>query len=689
MTVCLMMLSFNIDCVAPRDGRIPAFLSAYHGAGLEMVEEHKRKRLPRRMPNSETFVPPEEERVFPGRPGPLHSTRVQEIELESPLRNLLKDMKFETIMEMSSLFNFLEPSGQKVVAQLDESTWSNSFTLESAGVSQLLKVDHTEKGMLELAFKVSSAPGKFMKYTKIIRFSPRFVVFNKLSRSVKIIQINGFLYEKVPVEVSGGHLSPFHLPAMFGERKLAVDVEGPWSTSVSFDIDQIGSYSLRLRRRTDTSVLHHILTRGNPEYDVVLPPGEVGLWFETDWTNKQIVVMRMKPGKYAATRTDIQSGDVLLAINGNSVFGRTFEEVMLILKGCQVRNGCTLTLRTVEEKMRLLRERNLADEELPVINATSRRAGQSPRWTQTVPENEPMEIAIKVEMRAVDSSVFMIVSDLDTNSRPEYRVENRSTNYTIHYRQKGITDGRWSSLEPGMSATYIWENPLKQHRLLLRMGSNILCPTDDQLNHLAIVREHPLSCLAVGTHDNLTTTIMFDEIGFASPVLIPGTDGKLVATVQSEGPTKVLTIRPIHADIQQAELNYSISSSGEQIIALERLRDAVVSICNEGVADANKFEKDLASLMSSTLLLIQSKLDNITRSLHAECEFYGIEETVRSSVLTVTQPFTHVLGPVIYKTNMIFVDVLEATGLKDALYLGTDETYCQVQLKADYGLQPR
>jgi hypothetical protein len=156
------------------------------------------------------------------------------------------------------MFNFLEENdsgvlgSQKVIAQLDDSNWSNSFTLESVGVNQVLSVDHSDKGMLELSFRISSAPGKLAIYTKIIRFSPRFVVVNKLPVVAQVIQVNGFLHEKVPIQVSSRYLKPFHLPAVFGERQVAIDVDGPcWLRSVSFDIDHLGSHPLRIKKWID------------------------------------------------------------------------------------------------------------------------------------------------------------------------------------------------------------------------------------------------------------------------------------------------------------------------------------------------------------------------------------------------------------------------------------------------------
>jgi len=64
-----------------------------------------------------------------------------------------------------------------------------------------------------------------------------------------------------------------------------------------------------VKPRVDLSALSYIQTRLSPEYDVELPAGEVGLWFETDWDQTSIVVKSIKSGKYAALKTDIEVGD--------------------------------------------------------------------------------------------------------------------------------------------------------------------------------------------------------------------------------------------------------------------------------------------------------------------------------------------------------------------------------------------
>jgi hypothetical protein len=671
-----------------RDGIFPSYPTF---SGLELGDIRIK---PQRRNKNSNSLPIMEEKVFLGSPGPLHFTREKEIELNSTVRNLLRDLKFDQVLELASLFNFLESSDanilgtQKVTAQLEDSTWSKSFTLESAGVNQVLSVDHAELGMLELAFKVNSAPGRWAPYTKVVRFSPRFVVVNKLDRHARVTQINGFFSENIPIDVSPGHLRPFHLPAVFGERKLAVDIEGPWMHSVPFAIDQLGSYALKLRRQTNTGSLFHIVTRGNLQYDVALPSGEIGIWFETDWTHKQIVVRSIRPKSYAATRTDIQPGDALIAINSNPIVDFEFDEVMRILKDQQATTGCTLTLLTVEEKMRRIRENAIsgAEDEFAMSRLPSNLAPtRSLRKTELVPEDHPKEIAIKVEMRAVDSSIFMIISDID--ERPEYRVENFSSCYTLHFRQKGVGGSRWTCLDPGLSASYIWDDPMKPHRLLVRVGKNILCPNPTRPDDLSAIFENSWS----GFNKDIIAPVLFDEIGYKAEIPIINKESKLIAAVESEGPTKVLCIAPDDS-IQEDELKYGINFSNEQMMLLADLRDSLQKLADELtrqiILPGPALENCVKELLTNCLKEMKEKQDQCLKVLIAQCEdrIKGGDDTRNChNLMTVETPIESILGPVISEPNMIILHVLETAGLKEisAALSGLNEVYCEVYLRTE------
>ncbi len=50
-------------------------------------------------------------------------------------------------------------------------------------------------------------------------------------------------------------------------------VDGPYGRTVAFDIDQIGVFTMEIKRRVDLASIQHVNTRGAPEYTVILPGG--------------------------------------------------------------------------------------------------------------------------------------------------------------------------------------------------------------------------------------------------------------------------------------------------------------------------------------------------------------------------------------------------------------------------------
>jgi hypothetical protein len=107
--------------------------------------------------------------VFPGCYGPLHSVNNKEFAIDSPLAHQLQELTFNEIVDLSYMFNYIEPQGRlgkkRVKVQLDDATWSRPFSLDSVGVNQMITVNNAQRGCMELGFKISVAPGRLAMYT--------------------------------------------------------------------------------------------------------------------------------------------------------------------------------------------------------------------------------------------------------------------------------------------------------------------------------------------------------------------------------------------------------------------------------------------------------------------------------------------------------------------------------------------
>jgi len=195
---------------------------------------------------------------------------------------------------------------------------------------------HCKDGrVLELAATVTLAPGILSRYTKIVRFLPRYLFVNTLpyplrlwqdssifrppasdsttevaasqrkwhsrekhKRSAKKVNQYETLFGRETVLdernvgiIPGGtrahpsalyitsvgetEVVPFNLPDSRGERQLRIDLGGVWNLTASVSADLQGEYTLNVTRAVDLKMTPHVSTRGSPEFEVRMNPADV------------------------------------------------------------------------------------------------------------------------------------------------------------------------------------------------------------------------------------------------------------------------------------------------------------------------------------------------------------------------------------------------------------------------------
>ena len=216
--------------------------------------------------------------VYPGKPGPL--TDVDDVANDDLICNLFGELSSETLSALAYMFNF-SLGHRRMVVQLGNSAWSRPFSLDSVGVHQELRIEVENTGSLEMGFRIDFAPGIFGKNTRILRFSPKFVVVNRLPYNIAIYQPTGVVGEfDNSFRVLSNHRKAFHLPSIFGKRKVGVQLDGPWKRTTMFEVDMTGEFNLLIERNVQLASLPHIVTRP-PRFHELLPAQELGIWFET------------------------------------------------------------------------------------------------------------------------------------------------------------------------------------------------------------------------------------------------------------------------------------------------------------------------------------------------------------------------------------------------------------------------
>jgi hypothetical protein len=746
--------------------------------------------------------------VFPGCYGPLHSVNNKEFAIDSPLAHQLQELTFNEIVDLSYMFNYIEPQGRlgkkRVKVQLDDATWSRPFSLDSVGVNQMITVNNAQRGCMELGFKISVAPGRLAKYTKILRFLPRFSVVNKLPVSLKALQPTGFSGQASETEISAEKVRPYHLPAMFGERQIALQLDG-WHRSVAFNIDQIGIFNIQLKRRINLAAIQHVNTRGAPEYSVILQPMRtLGIYFETDWGEENIVVKSLQKGSYATRNTDVKVGDVLLAIDREQLNGKRFDFAMMVIRNrLSSAHGCTLRFRTIEEKMRLIRESALtttmktqrgtkrsaggsgmnglqssshgeseADEGMRrILHSLSYDArdpaGDNPRHrslggaltlgldltgdihrledkllgpatvaakptakqerTHRFRNKDHERMVLRVELRQVESSAMVFVQELGAHVSAEYRVENKSVCYNLYYKQKGIPGNSWQMLYPGQSRSYVWEDPFKPHKLLVHTGDNVLSPKDERAQDASSEAGQFLTKLGdgddvmstywgymVGLNADQATAVSFDEIGLKETLFVAHkTDQKMIATVKSEGPTKILLVTP-SLDNRQVirELRYCTEFINEQLTLLNVLVERLTELARFSPTPAvltsklalldSQFEETLVRMREkqARLLEVDEALQSnpsakrpsaATRASFGKKKF-GPEDQERETMkpsapqdsdLLAYRPIERVVDLGIERQHQLAICVLEAKELQALVAGKMEDVYCKVVIKSE------
>jgi len=289
--------------------------------------------------------------IFSGTPGALAticSGRSDGLSSKDLIELLNNDVPMERTAHIASMFNFHEKlslGGQRRLSvQLHDGTgqttyssdWSPGFSLDSVGVTQVVGMHCKDRRSLEVSVSIGVASGRLSQYTKIVRFSPRYVLINQLTRPIRLWQDSSLIHSnytsrssaddddqklwfergagdehnkpgrveqyeqlfggktaiddrkgarEMPPDTNahGGALFittaapsdivPFHLPDTRVDRELRIDLgTRRWNLTSSFPADVAQEYQLKVSRTIDLRLLKHVTTRASSHYAVELPP---------------------------------------------------------------------------------------------------------------------------------------------------------------------------------------------------------------------------------------------------------------------------------------------------------------------------------------------------------------------------------------------------------------------------------
>lgn len=486
--------------------------------------------------------------------------------------------------------------------------------------------------------------------------------------------------------------------------------------------------------------------------------GELGVFFETEWgsqKDRRIVVKGTRRGKYAFNHTDIHVGDELLRIDGVSVLKLTFDEVMKKIKdrlgqirayrareymeNDQPRRGLrrlslggnaailrkgqneesernirppqlSLTFRTLEERLRKLRLKagkraggngmassNQAGETSDAL--ASRPFGQSLSsgcLESFSGDSSTVGNAVNVELKSLHNTMFVILRKED-KEYPLFRVQNRSINHVLFYRQRYCEGHAWNVLLPGETKRYCWEEPMKPKKLTVRVAvkSQEFFKTDfqssvdqscsdhesDSMNDGMVVSplEENKSSRALRLRQTLayqyidneegggfgpSVSVKLEEIGFCCFLPVPAKESgsmkkNLKCEVDSDGGTRLLIV---------SDDTFANHGRGAMSRNLDALRKQI-TYEEERSAGLNSLRFVLAQPMNP-----ESGMSTGKAAAEAERSIVAEEEAKR-----IVDDFSE--ESTISRRHQVVVEVLEAVGLSPMDFIGNCNPYCEIFLK--------
>jgi C2 domain/SHR-binding domain of vacuolar-sorting associated protein 13 len=568
--------------------------------------------------------------------------------------------------------------------------------------------------------------------------------------------------------VGPSELVPFVLPDTRAERQLRIDFGGPWNMTASVASDFPGEHVLSVTRATDLRMLNHVATRAAPKYKIILPPpdeaglsawdGELGVFFETEWgskTDRKIVVKGTKRGKYAFNHTDIHVGDELLRIDGISVLKMTFAEAMKIMKDrlteiqsykdreqadlgqpkrgirrlsigvANVRKrqqtidandskntkppALTLTFRTQEERLRKLRMKagkGPGSLSMTIHSTKSSRDLQGSDGLSGPLYSFGNIDSVNVELKSLHNTMFIILRDEDKQN-PMYRIQNRSMNHILFYRQRHCDGHPWNVLLPGESLPYCWEEPMRSKKLTIRVAVQSYHMLqadgkDSSLEDVGKIGRSDLSessdspgrqeernaarsaklrqALAYQYVDNEERagfgppiTVRLEEIGFQSLLPLPSKElGKTVKSflnceVDTDGGTRLLIVSDDSGSSNETKsMNRNLEILQKQITREQERLDALQSL-SAIISPPTRPECDPGLGMTS-LPTEEEKIESNDLAV-------GVEEELKHVVDDFPEEDT------VSARHQVVVEVIEAVGLSSSDFIGSCNPYCEVMLK--------
>ena len=376
----------------------------------------------------------------------------------------------------------------------------------------------------------------------------------------------------------------------------------------------------------------------------------------------------------------------------------------------------TLTFRTLEERLRKLRLKASRDDGLNrsrhnplrpgLERGMSARTLQSATDQQNSIESEAEVDSISVEMKSLHNTMFVILRPQDKEN-PLFRIQNRSINHIVFYRQRGCDGHPWNQLMPGESLPYAWEEPMRSKKLTVRVAaksqdllkadfqgsshdlSDLESVDNDEPEFVTSADQEKQTARAARLRQSLayqfvdteerggygpSIVIKLEEIGYRNFLPVPSKEGGrkrrkfLNCEVDTDGGTRLLVVSDdSNAEDERSTLNRHLETLRKQI-SFEQERQAGLLSLRSALSKPD-LKNSLRSVGETT-----EENEGVENDTQVEREA-SIEADAKRLVEDYPEEST------ISSRHQVVVEVLETAGLNASDFVGSCNPYCEVFLK--------
>lgn len=174
--------------------------------------------------------------------------------------------------------------GNKTAVTIASSKWSKAISIESIGTDGQISVGDDLGRSFELGVRIEMGSGAYHR-TKMITFTPKFILINKLERVV----FYGQQGTNSRFGLEPNQKMPFHWREKDQDNKLQLSLGSEYTWSAPFSINEIGEFCVKIARITKESAVSSKMERVIKAQDTYLVRVEVQL------SREQTIYVILKP----------------------------------------------------------------------------------------------------------------------------------------------------------------------------------------------------------------------------------------------------------------------------------------------------------------------------------------------------------------------------------------------------------